>query len=116
MPESDNVAYRKKLQGLFGRLARELPGPVSAFGQLHDRSLADGALTSCQKELIALGIAVAQRCQGCIAYHVHDALKAGASRAQVLEAVGVAIMMGGGPASIYACEALEALDQFTATA
>jgi alkylhydroperoxidase/carboxymuconolactone decarboxylase family protein YurZ len=57
---------------------------------------------------------VAGHCDGCIAYHVHDALKAGASRKELLETIGVAIMMGGGPALMYGCAALEALDQFEA--
>jgi AhpD family alkylhydroperoxidase len=61
---------------------------------------------------MALAIAVAIRCENCIAYHVHDALKAGATRPDVLEALGVAIMMGGGPAAMYACEAFQALEQF----
>lgn len=52
--------------------------------------------------------------RGCIAYHTHGALKAGATRQEVHEAVGVAILMGGGPAMIYGCEALAALDQFEA--
>jgi AhpD family alkylhydroperoxidase len=64
------------------------------------------------KELIAVAISVAVQCEGCIAYHVHDALQAGATRQEVVESLGVAIMMGGGPAVMYACEALAALDQF----
>jgi AhpD family alkylhydroperoxidase len=112
-----DISYPEHLQhlrGLSRRLAKELPGPVSAFGQLHDRALADGALDRKTKELIALAIAITSRCQGCVAYHVHDALHAGATRAEVLETVGVALMMGGGPAAVYGCEALEALDQFEA--
>lgn len=104
--------YRQHLRGLVQQLARELPGPVSAFGQLHDRSLADGALSGKTKELIALGIGIAVRCEGCIAYHVHDALKAGATRPEIVETIGVAVMMGGGPAAVYGCEALAALNQF----
>ena len=57
-------------------------------------------------------ISLAARCDGCIAYHVHDALRAGATRTEVLEAIGVAILMGGGPATVYGAEAIEALDQF----
>ena len=48
----------------------------------------------------------------CIAFHVHAALAAGAARAEVLDALGVAVLMGGGPAAMYACDALTALDQF----
>lgn len=65
------------------------------------------------KELIALAISIAVHCDGCIAYHVHDALAAGASRQEVAETIGVAVMMGGGPAVIYGAQALEAVGQFS---
>lgn len=52
------------------------------------------------------------RCDGCIAFHVHDAVKAGASRKEIVETIGVAVLMGGGPSVMYGCEALAALDQF----
>ena len=68
------------------------------------------------KVLPLLPPGIAMHCDDCISYHVHDALKAGASRDEVLEAFGVAILMGGGPAAMYACHALEALDQFAADA
>ncbi len=103
---------RHQLQGLMVRLGRELPGPMSGFGNLHKAATAKGALDAKAKELIALGIAVAVRCESCIAFHVHDSLAAGATRAEVLETLGVAVMMGGGPAAMYACDALTALEQF----
>ena len=101
-----------ELQGLMLKLGRELPGPVGGFANLHRAAMATGALDAKTKELIALGIAVAIRCESCIAYHVHDALKAGATRAEVVETLGVAMMMGGGPATMYACDAFAALEQF----
>lgn len=52
------------------------------------------------------------RCDGCVAYHVHDALEAGASRDEIVEVIGVAVLMGGGPAVVYGSEALEAVEQF----
>ena len=104
--------HRAELQKLAVRLSKEIPGPMSGFSSLHKAALADGALGRKSKELIALGIAVASRCDGCIAYHVHDAIKAGASRQEITEAIGVAILMGGGPAMVYGCEGLAALEQF----
>ena len=74
--------------------------------------MAPGVLTASSKELIALGIAVATNCEGCITIHVHDALKAGASAEEVSEAIGVAIVMGGGSAAVSGTEAIEALQQF----
>lgn len=104
--------YYERLQKISGRLARELRSTLSAFAQLNGAATAKGALSSKHKQLIALGIAVTVRCDGCIAYHVHDAIRAGASRQEIMETIGVAILMGGGPAMVYGCEALEALEQF----
>lgn len=106
--------YYQRLQKLSGRLAREIRSPMSAFAQLNGAATAEGVLGSKMKQLIALGIAVAVRCDGCIAYHVHDAVRAGATRQEIMETIGVAILMGGGPAMVYGCEALEALDQYEA--
>jgi len=109
---TDYLARRHELQGRLVQLGRELSGPMGGFGSLHRAATAKGVLDTKAKELIALGIAVAVRCDSCIAFHVHDALAAGASRAEVLETLGVAVMMGGGPAAMYACDALDALEQF----
>jgi len=103
---------RRELQKLMGRLGREIPGTMRGFAGLHEAATAAGALDTKSKELIALGIAVVVRCDSCIAFHVHAALAAGAARAEVLDALGVAVLMGGGPAAMYACDALTALDQF----
>jgi AhpD family alkylhydroperoxidase len=104
--------YYQHLQNLMVKLGGELPGPMSGFGQLHRHAVAEGALSTKVKELIALGIGIAARCDGCIAYHVHDALRAGATRKEIVEAIGVAVLMGGGPAAVYGAEAFEALSQF----
>lgn len=99
----------RRLQALANRLRNEHP---IGFSQLNQKALADGALDRKHKELMCLAISVSQLCEGCIAFHVHDSLRAGASYEEVMETLGVAILMGGGPALIYACEALEALDEF----
>jgi AhpD family alkylhydroperoxidase len=103
---------RQELQSLLGRLAKELPGPIGGFGRLHKESVAQGTVPAKFKELMALAIAIAVRCEGCIAYHVHDAIAAGATHQEIVETIGVAIMMGGGPAAMYACDAYEALEQY----
>ncbi len=110
--QNDYPTFFAQLQNQYAKLARELRGPLSAFARLTAATVTPGALDAKTKELIALGIGIAARCEGCIAYHVHDAIQAGASREEILEAIGVAVMMGGGPAVISACGALEALDQF----
>jgi AhpD family alkylhydroperoxidase len=112
MTEQNFPKYRQHLNLLMKRVSKELAGPVSAFAQLRRESLADGALSRKHKELIALGVAIAARCDACIAYHVHDAMRAGATRQEVVETIGVAMMMDGGPATMYGCHAFEALEQF----
>jgi AhpD family alkylhydroperoxidase len=109
---TDYPAKHHDLQVLMGRLSREMPGTLAGFAHLHKEATAAGTLNAKFKELMALGIAVAIRCDNCIAYHVHDALKAGATRAEIVETLGVAMMMGGGPATMYACDAFDALEQF----
>ena len=85
---------------------------MGGFARLHKKALEDGALSRKAKELMCLAISIAVGCEGCIAYHTHEAVTAGAEREELLETIAVALMMGGGPASIYSTHALEAADQF----
>ena len=100
------------MQHLVGKLMREAPAAMAGFLQLHKASQGDGALSRKTKELMALAVSITGHCDSCISYHVHDAIKAGANRQELLETIGVAVMMGGGPALMYGCDALEAIDQF----
>jgi AhpD family alkylhydroperoxidase len=106
--------HYEHLSELMGRLGRDIPETMGAFSKLHHASVSGGVLSAKEKELISLGIAITVRCDGCIAFHIHDALEAGASRDEITETIGVAVLMGGGPAVMYGCEALEALEQFEA--
>lgn len=112
----DYPAYRRDMLKLVTKLRKEQPETLAAFGQLHQASTKEGVLSTRQKELIALAIAVTVRCDGCIASHVSDALRAGATREEIGEALDVAILMGGGPAAMYAAQAMNAVDQFLADA
>lgn len=94
------------------KLGLAQPDVMKGFGALHEASTRQGALDSKTKELIALGIAITVRCDGCISFHVHDAMAAGASAEEIAETVSVAILMGGGPSVVYGIEALQALSQF----
>ena len=87
---------------------------MKAFAGIAQSATAARALDMKTKELIALGIAVAVRCDDCIAFHVKAAVEHGASREEVLERLGIAIYMGAGPAVMYASHALEAFGQFEA--
>jgi AhpD family alkylhydroperoxidase len=85
---------------------------MKAFHAISQAALAPNALDAKTKELIALAIAVALRCDDCIAFHVKAALQQGATRAEVTEALGMAIYMGAGPSVMYATHALDAFTQF----
>lgn len=93
-------------------LELKIPQVMKGFNTLHKAALVDGVLSTKTKELIALGIAITVRCDGCIAFHVQHALSSGANSQEILETIGVAVLMGGGPAVVYGCEAMEALEQF----
>ena len=88
------------------------PDVWAGFGQLHQAAVADGVLSAKVKELMALTIAVVKQCDGCIAYHAKAAARRGASAEEVAEALGVALLMGGGPASVYAPRAWDAFREF----
>ncbi len=88
------------------------PDVMKAFGAMARAALQPAALDAKTKELLSLGIAVAVRCDPCIAFHADAALRQGATRAEIMETVGLAIYMGAGPSAMYAAKAVEAFDQF----
>jgi AhpD family alkylhydroperoxidase len=90
------------------------PEVMKAFSSIAQSALNQGALDTKTKELIALGISVAVRCDDCIAFHVKAAVDRGATREEILETLGMAIYMGAGPAAMYASHALGAYTQFAA--
>lgn len=114
MSVEDYPKYRSELNDLYRELGKQIPDVLKGFSSLSASALQDGVLSKRTKELIALSIGIAKQCEGCIAYHVGGAVREGASDEEVTEAIGVAVLMGGGPASIYACKAVKALRQFRA--
>lgn len=97
-------------------LARDLrhavPEVMKGFADLHRATMTPGALDTKTKELMALAISVTSRCDGCIASHAHGAATAGATDAEVAETIGVAVLMAGGPATVYGPRALAAFRDF----
>jgi len=92
------------------------PEVMKAFSGMAQAATKGGALDTRTKELIALAIAVAIRCDGCVAFHAKAAVQSGASRDEVMETMGMALYMGAGPSLMYAAQAVEAYDQFAAAA
>ncbi|MGX9416821.1 carboxymuconolactone decarboxylase family protein [Vibrio sp. RC27] len=90
------------------------PATLNAFVALRKAVMVKGEVSIKNKELIATGIAIAARCDGCIASHVSAALKAGATRQELVETIDVAVLMGGGPSVTYGIQALAAVDELSA--
>jgi AhpD family alkylhydroperoxidase len=88
--------------------------PLKAFRDLVQAAGTDGALSHKQKELIALAISVAIRCEGCIVFHSRACVKLGVTRPELLDMLGVAVEMGGGPSAVYGAQALDCYDQMAA--
>lgn len=88
------------------------PDILKSFSTMARAALEAKALDTKTKELIGLAIAVAIRCDDCVAFHAESAAKQGATREEVLETMGMAIYMGAGPSVMYAAHALEAFEQF----
>ncbi|MEO7369948.1 MAG: carboxymuconolactone decarboxylase family protein [Ilumatobacteraceae bacterium] len=102
-----------ELRPLHRELRHAIPDAYKAFSELHHASFAAGALDVKTKELIALAIGVIERCDGCVASHAEGAARAGATRQEAAEAIGVTFLMGGGPATIYGPRAYAAFCEFT---
>jgi AhpD family alkylhydroperoxidase len=94
------------------QLRRAIPETWAGFARLHQSAVADGALPARVKELMAMAIAVAKGCEGCIAYHAKAAAHAGATPEEVAESLGVALLMDGGTASTYGPKAWAAFQEF----
>ena len=96
-----------------GRALRQLiPDVYRGYAELNSASMKAGAVDAKTKELIALAVSVTLRCDGCIAAHARNASAKGASRPEVAEAIGVAIMLNGGPGTVYGPRAFDAFCEF----
>lgn len=106
--------YSEQAKAVFdfiGTLSKENPGIAEGFAKMHHATGEDKALSAKTKELIALGIAITIRCEGCIACHVSAALKAGANKDEIVETIGVSVVMGGGPSLVYGDKAYKAMQE-----
>lgn len=106
----------KSLSGSLKNLRKDIADTMQGFSAMAQAATKDGALDKKTKELIALAIGIACRCDGCIGFHSEALVKLGASREEFEEVLGMAIYMGGGPSLMYAADALRAFEQFQAKA
>jgi AhpD family alkylhydroperoxidase len=112
MNEATYPALTKTINEHLAPLRRSQAATMAGFGAMAKGAMAEGTLSEKHKELIALGISVSQRCAGCIGFHVKALRRLGTTQAEFEEALGVAVYMGGGPAAMYAAEAMQAWEQF----
>ena len=105
-------ALTRDISGQLAILRSDVPAVMKAFGDLSKTSMAAGALSEKTKELIALALGVAAHCDGCLGFHAKALARLGASRAEVEEALAVAVYMGGGPSLMYSAGALKAYAEF----
>jgi AhpD family alkylhydroperoxidase len=95
------------------KMRKEMPEVMAGFSALAQAATKDGALDKKTKELIAMALAVANHCPGCIGFHSQTLVKLNTSREELMETLGMAVYMGGGPSLMYAAEALEAFEEFS---
>ena len=110
----DYKAITADISAYAAQLRKAQPEAMQGFYALAKGASADGKLDRKTKELIALAIGVTQHCDGCIGFHGKALVELGASRDEVAEVMAMCVYMGGGPALMYATDALRAYDQFTA--
>lgn len=108
--------YRELTQGVSTRLAslRSItPEVMKSFGELGRAATSDGTLDRKTKELIALALSVAARCDPCIGFHMQTLVKLGVTRQELDETLAVTTYMGGGPSLMYAASAIAAFEEFS---
>lgn len=111
----DWSAFIDETNAQLAKLRPAMPDTAAGFSALAKAACKRGALDPKVKELIALGIGIGARCDGCLAMHAKALVRLGATREEVAEAVAMAVYMGGGPSMMYGARALDAFDQLSET-
>jgi AhpD family alkylhydroperoxidase len=107
----DYKQITKDISASLAKLRTEAPDMMKGFGDLASAATKDGVLDKKTKELIALALGVAARCDGCLGFHTQALARLGASKQEVVETLGMAVYMGGGPSLMYAADAITAFEQ-----
>lgn len=110
--EKNYPEITKNISANMKTLRKNIAGTMQGFSAMAQAATQPGALDNKTKELIALALGVAARCDGCIGFHTEALVKLGASQQEIEETLGMAIYMGGGPSLMYAADALTAYEQF----
>ena len=111
--DKDKIENIKKDRKEAHRFYFENSSVYRAFVDLEEKTYDDGALSKGIKELIAIGISIVIDCESCLEWHIKQALDAGMTKEQIIEAIGVGIEMGGGPATVPSRFAMKVLSYYT---
>lgn len=106
------IDVQRELAGPTRALRDRIPEVFEAYQGMRSAVITDGALEAKTKELIALAISASTKCDGCIASHARGAARHGATGDEVAEAIGVAILMDGGPGTVHGARAMAAFEEF----
>lgn len=110
----DWIDYRKELFGRIGEIARLSPDTARGYQALSNAGQKADLLGAKTRELISLAVAVTLRCDGCITVHTAEALKHGATREEIAEALGVAVAMNAGATMVYSARTMDAVAAYQA--
>jgi AhpD family alkylhydroperoxidase len=102
--------YRTQLLTTIGKMAKLSPDTIRGYRELSDANGKTGKLDPKTRELISLAVAVTRQCDGCITFHTDAAVKQGATKAEIMEAVGVAIAVNAGAALVYSARVMDAYE------
>lgn len=100
--------YRGQVQAMVGEIAKTSPDIVRGYRTISEAANKTGKIDAKTRELIALAVAVTVRCDGCITIHTDAAIKHGATKEEIVEALGVAITVNAGAALVYSARTLDA--------
>jgi AhpD family alkylhydroperoxidase len=104
-----------ELSATIGSIRKDIPDVMKGFSAMAGAALEDGALSKKTKEMMALSIGIATHCKGCIGFHIKALIALGITREELVELLGMAVYMGGGPSLMYAAEAMQAYEEFSAS-
>lgn len=102
--------YRSQIQSTVGEIAKVSPDVIRGYRTISDAGNKTGKLDAKTRELIALAVAVTVRCDGCITTHIATAIQHGATKEEIVEALGVAITVNAGAALVYSARTLDAFE------
>jgi AhpD family alkylhydroperoxidase len=115
MSTFDHVGLIQNINENLAPFRKSQSEAMFGFCQLAKAAMAEGAVSTKNKELIALAIGITQHCSGCIGFHVKALRRLGCTKPELEEMLAVCVYMGGGPALMYTAEALKAWDMMGAT-